>query len=598
MGTLINFPQTTHQQVVHLMSNLAEMVIKEPPCDIYVFAQKYFEGLLVERDGGEDREYETLRYCAMLIKKSPQGEMNFEKKITRRRRIDFIGLYRKHSEERKNPPGGLQDNDDRFIDREVGCLPEIPKETQKEEEEGSIADKEISEEKTLNGQEEEILGVEKKEFKELVNNEGKMKISEDEKETLEEQEEKKIPSEQEENKLDVEEGFTEIPDDENNEIIIDGDVKEIPKEILNKLEEQRAQNDQEDQRIQNKQEEQKLQKEQEEEKEAQNGQEDQITPKEAKEKPPKPHRGPLKLYRELQQNSFDAIAEDDELQMKPDSQEHTQEVTQEITQEITQEAMANDEEFTDNNHLELIPKIPSQDVLIVNQMIQIFLPNSMATSFGEILKEKDLEEVELIPYRSQNHAHPVKFSILAWNDYGMVFSVECGNDSSEVIVFLLRMPNEEEAHNGESPLLKAIEYGTDSPKFEVDSEIFRGFLMKFLDSFYPHGAYQQLTFAPFARAEGPEDSVANRSEILALEYKEATEIHQEINAQLEESSGNSPEIESFHEASPSVEKSLGFFRLGNEGRRCNETHQLFRPRSAPVVPKVPKHLRQRVKSAK
>ncbi|XP_059611539.1 uncharacterized protein LOC132258297 [Phlebotomus argentipes] len=202
-------------------------------------------------------------------------------------------------------------------------------------------------------------------------------------------------------------------------------------------------------------------------------------------------------------------------------------------------------------------------------MIQLYLPSAFADSFEDVIQERHLDEVELIPYRSFE-GYSVKFSILAWNDYGVVLSVACGHES-EVIIFLLRMPDEDEEFKVPP---KAIEYEKKAPKFEVDSEVFRGFLLRFLDSFYPRGNYHQFTFI---KIEDPGNSLLTPPDTPALPFQDHNEP---------------PEMENF----VFLEKSLELLRMENK-TGCFETHQTIRPRSVPAA-KVPKHLRQRVKSAK
>ncbi|GAB0097700.1 hypothetical protein DMENIID0001_133660 [Sergentomyia squamirostris] len=386
MATLVNFPQSTHREVVGFMTSLAEMVIRETPGDFYTFAQKYFEDLLLKRDGKDDREYEKLNLCAKFIKDSFEGGTTMRKiDEAKKRRIDFLKIYKKVSLEKKIQQGSNQD-DNRL---------------------------------TIPTMEEKVL---------------------------------KFPEKEQEDKL--------------------------------------------------------------------------------------------KLYKDIAEK-FDPIFEIEELG-------------------IVQEALEN----PCDQVLDIVPKGKS-DILIVNQLIQIYLPNCFTSSLQDILPERSVEEVELIPYRNSPE-YSVKFSILAWNDYGVVLSVDCGHDA-EVIFFLLKMPDDQTDILEEKSSLKALEFEKELPKFEVDSETFKGFLMKFLDSFYPRGDYHQFTLI----------KVDDVPQVPALEGSD----------------------QNLQEANPtdqfsSFEKTMELYRLENDTGFI-KTHHILRPKTAPsaTVKNIPKHLRQRVKSA-
>lgn len=307
MASQINIPQSTHEQVFHLMSNLAERVINNPPTDIHLFAQNFFEELLFKRDGQQSRNYEKLPNCAKLIKNSSKG-FKFQKiDIIKTKRIDYTKYYRKQSQEEKHK-----------------------------------------------------------------------KINKDKKEVIQNQ--KHI-----------------------------ADVKKHQENITFQI----------------------------------------------------IFKSHLRQYRCLH-SSFETISEDDE----------GLEIQENICKKQTPKK---------NQDFQPLSR-KSQKFFVVSQLIKISMPR-ICFPFSDIAKVKYFDKVNLIVCHNLIKKYCVKVTFLASNDYGIVFTVNCGRDS-EVLIFLLRMPKDKLKAARIINFHKAIDFKENNiPNYKMDLYIFKGFLMKFQESF-------------------------------------------------------------------------------------------------------------------
>ncbi|XP_055697499.1 uncharacterized protein LOC129798395 [Phlebotomus papatasi] len=409
MASLVNISQSTHEQVVHLMSNLAERVINDPPGDIYLFAQKFFEELLLKRDGWQSKNYEKLPNCAKLIKNSSK-RMQFKKIDIIKTKIDYLRYYRKQSQEKKHKNSN-QDN------------------------------------------------------KGLI------------------QSQKNI--------VDVEKG-----------------KENIKFEIL--------------------------------------------------------FNSHLKQYKCVQ-SSFENFSEDDE--------------GLEIQENIYKKLITKE-----NRDFQPLSR-KSNKFFVVNHLIKIYMPRIYFSSSDILLKVKSFDKVNLIAGHNIIKNHSVKVTFLASNDYGVVFTVNCGLDS-EVMIFLLRMPNEAKMRAQRMRRFhKAIDFKANILKYKMNLYIFERFLLKCQE----YLNYGLLDCKDIIILNNPEGCWESFEKNVPLDYQKNSEV---CESEISEDQINI----STEDYTP--QKTLDVFRIGND-LGYFKTHKIIRSKSAPkvLVPK-PKHMRQRMKSAK